>query len=182
MPGVQIIDTKIPEVKIIQPNVFGDERGFFLESWNRRTMLAAGMDLDFVQDNHSRSGAGVLRGIHYQLPSPQGKLVRSVRGAIWDVAVDLRQSSATFLEWVGVQIDDESHNQLWVPPGFGHGFVVLGEIADVAYKTTSYFQADCDRAIRYDDPAIGVTWPAMDFMVSEKDSAAPGVEDAVLYD
>jgi dTDP-4-dehydrorhamnose 3,5-epimerase len=144
-------------------------------------MLDAGMDIDFVQDNHSRSGAGVLRGIHYQLPNPQGKLIRSVRGAIWDVAVDLRRSSPTFLEWVGVQLDDESQNQLWIPPGFGHGFVVLGAIADVAYKTTTYFDADSDRAIRHDDPAIGVEWPAMDFIVSEKDSAAPAVADAALY-
>ncbi len=153
-----------------------------MESWNRRVFAESGLDIAFVQDNHSRSSRGVLRGIHYQSPNPQGKLVRAVRGAVWDVAVDLRRSSDTFLEWVGVLLDDETHKQLWIPAGFGHGFVVLSDIADVAYKATSFFEPTADRAVRYDDSAMAIDWPGSDFVISEKDATAPSIRDAPLFE
>lgn len=179
---MRITPTDLPEVLLIEPDVFGDNRGFFLETWNRRAFAELGFDEVFVQDNHSRSSKNVLRGIHYQLPNPQGKLVRAVRGAIWDVAVDLRASSPRFGRWVGVRLDDEHHQQLWVPAGFGHGFVVLSDVADVAYKTTTHYDRRADRAIRYDDPDIGIAWPGSYFTVSDKDQAAPPLKGALVYD
>ena len=179
---MELTETDLPDVVVLTPRVFADDRGFFLESWNRKTMSDLGLDLTFVQDNQSRSSVGVLRGLHYQLPKPQGKLVRVARGSIWDVAVDLRQSSATFLRWTGVVLDDVDHKQLWVPPGFGHGFVTLSEVADVAYKTTTAYDGSADRSIRFDDPAIGIDWPPMDFVISAKDQQAPVVADTVLFD
>lgn len=176
--------TDIPGVVILEPRVFEDERGFFFESYNDRAFAeATGLDPRFVQDNHSRSLRGVLRGLHYQVPPhAQGKLVRAVSGRIWDVAVDLRTSSPTFQQWVGVELDDESPRQLWIPPGFGHGFVVLSEFADVVYKTTDYYAPDCDRSLRWDDPEIGIEWPLDgEPVLSPKDAAAPGLREAEVF-
>jgi dTDP-4-dehydrorhamnose 3,5-epimerase len=156
---MKVTRTAIPEVLVLEPKVFGDARGFFLESYNERVFReAAGLDVSFVQDNHSRSGKGVLRGLHYQVRQPQGKLVRAVRGRVFDVAVDVRRSSPTFGRWVGAELSEDNHRQLWVPPGFAHGFVVLSESADFLYKTTDYYAPEHERCIAWDDPAIGVDW------------------------
>ena len=169
---------------LITPRVFGDDRGFFFESWNQRAFASA-LEADnqpmpaFVQDNHSRSSQGVLRGLHYQLPPhPQGKLVRCVLGEIFDVAVDLRRSSATFGQWVGATLSAANHQQLWVPAGFAHGFLTLSEHAEVLYKATDFWSRDCERAIRWDDPHLAISWPPLAAatatpLVSEKDSVAP---------
>lgn len=157
---MQVTPTAIPDVLIIEPKVFGDARGFFFESYNERAFAqASGLQLNFVQDNHSRSARGVLRGLHYQIQQPQGKLVRVVRGSVFDVAVDLRKSSPTFGKWVGVELSEDNHRQLWVPPGFGHGFVVTSESADFLYKTTDYYAPEHERCILWNDPAIGIRWP-----------------------
>jgi dTDP-4-dehydrorhamnose 3,5-epimerase len=158
---MKVTSTAIPDVLIIEPKVFGDARGFFYESFNQKAFNeATGQDGNFVQDNHSRSGKGVLRGLHYQIQQPQGKLVRVVRGSVFDVAVDIRKSSPTFGKWVGVDLTDENHRQLWVPPGFAHGFVVISESADFLYKTTDYYAPHYERCIAWDDSAIGIQWPA----------------------
>lgn len=152
--------TAIPDVLVIEPRVFGDARGFFFESFNKKAFAqATGLEIDFVQDNHSRSAKGVLRGLHYQIEQPQGKLVRVVRGAVFDVAVDLRKSSATFGRWVGVELSEENHRQMWVPPGFAHGFLTLTESADFLYKTTDYYAPRFERCIAWDDPLLAVAWP-----------------------
>ena len=152
--------TAIEGVLILEPKVFGDSRGFFMESYNRRTFAdVSGLDIDFVQDNHSRSARGVLRGLHYQLRQPQGKLVRVAAGAVFDVAVDIRRGSPTFGRWVGVELTAENQRQLWVPAGLAHGFVVLSESADFLYKTTDYYAPEHERCIAWDDPAIGIAWP-----------------------
>ena len=152
--------TAIEGVLILEPKVFGDTRGFFMESYNRRTFAdVSGLDIDFVQDNHSRSARGVLRGLHYQLRQPQGKLVRVAAGAVFDVAVDIRRGSPTFGRWVGVELTAENQRQLWVPAGLAHGFVVLSESADFLYKTTDYYAPEHERSIAWDDPAIGIAWP-----------------------
>ena len=157
---MQALPTALAGVFILEPTVFGDARGFFLESYNRRRFAAAtGVDLDFVQDNHSRSAKGVLRGLHYQLRQPQGKLVRVVQGAVFDVAVDIRAGSPSFGRWVGVELTAENQRQLWVPPGLAHGFVVLSDSADFLYKTTDYYAPEHERCIAWDDPAIGIDWP-----------------------
>jgi dTDP-4-dehydrorhamnose 3,5-epimerase len=157
---MKIIPTKIPDVFILEPKVFGDQRGFFLESYNQQTFQdITGIKATFVQDNHSRSGKNVLRGLHYQLKHPQGKLVRVVRGCVFDVAVDLRKSSSTFGQWVGAELSEENHRQFWVPAGFAHGFLVLSEQADFLYKTTDYYAPEYERCIRWDDPDIGIAWP-----------------------
>ena len=157
---MQVIPTAIPDVLIIEPKVFGDARGFFFESYNERAFKqAVGLQLNFVQDNHSRSAQGVLRGLHYQIRQPQGKLVRVVRGSVFDVAVDLRRSSPTFGRWVGVELSESNHRQLWVPPGFGHGFLVTSESADFLYKTTDYYAPEHERCIAWNDVAIGIAWP-----------------------
>jgi dTDP-4-dehydrorhamnose 3,5-epimerase len=165
---------------LITPQVFGDDRGFFYESWNQRRFdEAVGASACFVQDNHSRSSRGVLRGLHYQLPPhPQGKLVRCVAGEIFDVAVDLRRRSPTYGQWVGTMLSGENHQQLWLPAGFSHGFLTLSEQADVLYKTTDVWSRDCERAIRWDDPALAIAWPlealaGAEPQLSEKDAAAP---------
>jgi dTDP-4-dehydrorhamnose 3,5-epimerase len=175
-----MIDIRLLEldgVLEILPKRHGDTRGFFSETWNRRTLIEAGVDLDFVQDNHSRSSAaGTLRGLHFQTPPhAQAKLVRVVRGAILDVAVDIRKGSPTFGHWVGIELSDKKWNQVLVPVGFAHGFLTLEPDTEVAYKVTDYYAPHCDRAIRFDDPAIGVPWPAnvAPFQLSAKDSAAP---------
>lgn len=157
---MHVVPTAIPEVLIIEPKVFGDARGFFFESYNARAFAqATGLDLNFVQDNHSRSARGVLRGLHYQLKQAQGKLVRVVRGSVYDVAVDVRRSSPTFGRWVGVELSESNQRQLWVPAGFAHGFLVTSESADFLYKTTDYYAPEHERCIAWNDPAIGIEWP-----------------------
>lgn len=178
-----VLQTSLPGVLLIEPKVFGDDRGFFLESWNARAFADAGLDLAFVQDNHSRSARGVLRGLHYQLQNPQGKLVRVTAGAVFDVAVDLRRSSPHFGRWVGVELSEANKRMLWVPPGFGHGFVVLSETADFLYKCTQLYDGSDDRGVRWNDPAIGIDWPlnGMAPMLSAKDAAAPLLADAAVF-
>jgi dTDP-4-dehydrorhamnose 3,5-epimerase len=179
---VNVIETDLPGVLLLEPRVFGDARGFFLESWNRKTFADLGLDLDFVQDNHSRSARGVLRGIHYQLQQPQGKLVRVVSGAVFDVAVDLRRSSPHFGQWTGHELSAENQRMLWVPPGFGHGFLVLSETADFLYKSTALYAPEWDRGVRWDDPDIGVEWPmAVAPQLSGKDQVLPLLKDAEVY-
>lgn len=174
----------LPDVSIIDPTVHGDDRGFFFESWNRRQFSESlGIDPEFVQDNHSRSALGVLRGIHYQVaPHAQGKLVRCVRGRLWDVAVDLRGSSPTFARWYGLELSEFNKLQLWLPPGFGHGFVALTDGAELLYKTTDYYSSECDRSIRWDDPQIGIQWPIDEPpLLSEKDQRAPTLADSEVF-
>lgn len=155
-----ITPTAIPDVLVLAPNVFGDVRGFFYESFNARDFaLATGMNVTFVQDNHSKSTKGVLRGLHYQIQRPQGKLVRVVQGGVFDVAVDLRKSSPTFGKWIGEVLSAKNHKQLWIPPGFAHGFVVLTETAEFLYKTTDYWYPEHERSLLWNDPAVGVDWP-----------------------
>ncbi len=157
---MKVTPTAIPDVLIIEPKVFGDARGFFYESFNQKAFNeATGLSLNFVQDNHSRSAKGVLRGLHYQIQQPQGKLVRVVRGAVFDVAVDIRKSSATFGQGVGIELTEENQKQLWVPPGFAHGFLVTSDSADFLYKTTDYYAPEYERCIAWNDPALGIQWP-----------------------
>ena len=180
---MKVTRTEIPDVLIIEPQVFGDARGFFLESWNEEAFReATGVQLPFVQDNQSRSARGVLRGLHYQLEQPQGKLVRVVNGTVFDVAVDLRKSSETFGRWVGVELSAEGFQQLWIPPGFGHGFLVLSESADFLYKTTDYYAPKHERCIAWDDPDIGIQWPAgLSPQLSAKDAAGSRLRDAEVF-
>lgn len=175
-PNLKVTPTAIPGVLILEPRVFGDERGFFLESFNQKAFNeATGLDVHFVQDNHSRSAKGVLRGLHYQLPPhAQGKLVRVVRGSVFDVAVDIRRDSPTFGKWVGVELSEENHRQLWIPAGLAHGFLVTSESADFLYKATDYYAPAAERSIRWDDPRVGVTWPLDGCpILSPKDQDAP---------
>jgi dTDP-4-dehydrorhamnose 3,5-epimerase len=169
-----VTPTAIPDVLVLEPQVFGDARGFFFESFNQRDFAEkTGVDLPFVQDNHSKSAQGVLRGLHYQIQHPQGKLVRVVQGQVFDVAVDLRQSSVTYGQWVGVYLDAQKHQQLWVPPGFAHGFVVLSETAEFLYKTTDYWYPAHERSLRWDDPTVGIDWPMTGKpLLAAKDAAA----------
>ncbi|ANY61496.1 dTDP-4-dehydrorhamnose 3,5-epimerase [Comamonas aquatica] len=177
--------TRIPDVMVVEPKVFGDARGFFYESFNQAAFNAAtGTAFTFVQDNHSRSSQGVLRGLHYQLPPhAQGKLVRVVRGAVWDVAVDIRQGSSTFGQWVGQELTEDNHKQFWIPPGFAHGFVVLSESADFLYKTTNYYAPQSDRGIAWNDPDLDIAWPnlGMDFVLSDKDRQQPALRQAEVF-
>jgi dTDP-4-dehydrorhamnose 3,5-epimerase len=182
---MNVIQTRLPGVLILEPKVFGDARGFFSESWNERVFReATGVDPRFVQDNHSRSGRHVLRGLHYQLVKPQGKLVRVVSGEVFDVAVDMRRASPTFGQWAGALLNDANHRQMWVPPGFAHGFVVLSETADFLYKTTEYWYPEHDRGIAWNDPEIGIDWPLQGAtpLLAAKDAAAPRFADAQVYD
>ena len=181
---MKVINTEIPEVLIIEPKVFGDERGFFFESFNHRAWEeATGLKRDFVQDNHSRSVKGVLRGLHYQLPpAAQGKLVRCVSGEVFDVAVDLRTSSATFGKWVGVHLSAENKRQLWIPEGFAHGFLVLSDVAEFVYKTTDYYAPEYDRCIIWNDSNLNITWPTQDLPVlSDKDCQGKSFKEASLF-
>jgi dTDP-4-dehydrorhamnose 3,5-epimerase len=181
---MNVIDTSLPGVLIIEPKVFGDARGFFFESWNERAFAqATGVNPRFVQDNHSRSRRGVLRGLHYQLHKPQGKLVRAARGAIFDVAVDLRRSSPDFGRWFGVELSEENHRQLWVPPGFGHGFLVLSESADVLYKATDYYAPEHERSLLWSDPAVAIDWPleGVEPLLSVKDAAGLPLDQCEVY-
>ena len=171
----------IPEVVLIEPKVFGDARGFFFESYNQRAFNeATGTDFQFVQDNHSRSAKGVLRGLHYQLRQPQGKLVRVVQGAVFDVAVDIRKSSPTFGQWVGVELSADNHRQFWVPPGFAHGFLVLSESAEFLYKTTDYYAPQHERCIAWNDPQLAIAWPdiGMAPLLSAKDAKGMALSGA----
>ncbi len=179
---MKVIPTAIADVLIIEPRVFGDERGFFYESFNQKAFNeATGLALDFVQDNHSRSAKGVLRGLHYQIRQPQGKLVRVVRGAVFDVAVDIRKSSPTFGQWVGVDLTEHNHRQLWVPPGLAHGFMVTSESADFLYKTTDYYAPEHERCLLWNDPAIGIEWPLEgEPQLSAKDKLGKLLADAEL--
>jgi dTDP-4-dehydrorhamnose 3,5-epimerase len=154
-----VTPTKLPDVRLIEPKVFGDERGFFYESWNRRAMSEAGVDADFVQDNHSRSRRGVLRGLHYQIEHAQGKLVRVTVGEVFDVAVDLRRASPTFGGHVAITLSADNKRMLWVPPGFAHGFLVVSEVAEFLYKTTDYWYPEHERTLLWNDPALGIAWP-----------------------
>lgn len=156
---MDVISTRIPDVKLIKPKVFGDERGFFMETWNEQAFRKAGIDATFVQDNHSRSVKNTLRGLHYQIKQPQGKLVRVTRGEVFDVAVDLRTSSPTFGQWVGEVLSEENQHQLWIPPGFAHGFYVLSETADFQYKCTNFYAPEYERTIHWADEALAIKWP-----------------------
>lgn len=179
---MKVIETPLPGVLLLEPKIFGDARGFFLESWNRKNFADLGLTPDFVQDNHSRSAKGVLRGLHYQLNDPQGKLVRVVSGAVFDVAVDLRRSSPHFGQWVGYELSADNRRIMWIPPGFGHGFMVLSDSTDFLYKTTAYYAPQWDRGIRWDDPQIAVQWPLEAApTLSDKDQVLPFLEDAEVY-
>ncbi|WP_066337818.1 dTDP-4-dehydrorhamnose 3,5-epimerase [Azohydromonas lata] len=183
---MNVIKTALEGVLILEPKVFGDERGFFMESFNQRAFdEAVGHHVDFVQDNHSRSSRGVLRGLHFQLPPhAQGKLVRVTQGSVFDVAVDMRKSSPTFGRWVGVELTGTNHRQFWIPPGFAHGFVVTSDSADFLYKTTDYYAPQAEGALRWDDPTVGVQWPLQDLtpLLSPKDAQAPLLGQAPCFD
>lgn len=185
---MKVTPTAIPGVLVIEPKVFGDARGFFYESFNQQAFNeATGTNHQFVQDNHSRSAKGVLRGLHYQIQQPQGKLVRVARGAVFDVAVDIRKGSTAFGKWVGIELTEENHKQFWVPPGFAHGFLVLSESADFLYKTTDYYAPEFERCIAWNDPGIGIQWPLAQHGVaspqlSAKDSQAPLLQFCELPD
>jgi dTDP-4-dehydrorhamnose 3,5-epimerase len=167
------LQTKLDGVVLIEPEVYGDERGFLLESFSRAEYSELGVEVDFVQDNHSRSGANILRGIHFQTEPGQAKLVRCGRGRIWDVAVDLRRASPTYGQWEGYELDDVAHRQLFVPVGFGHGFCVLSDVADVLYKVSSYYDPETESGIAWDDPDVAVDWPISEPQLSERDRNAP---------
>jgi dTDP-4-dehydrorhamnose 3,5-epimerase len=178
-----VTPTAIPDVLILEPKVFGDSRGFFLESFNAQNFAkATGLNVQFVQDNHSRSAKGVLRGLHYQLQQAQGKLVRVTQGTVFDVAVDIRKSSTTFGKWVGCELSDNNHRQLWIPAGFAHGFVVTSESADFLYKTTDYYAPTHERCIPWDDPSIGIHWPEnITPLLSAKDKQGFCLAEAEIF-
>lgn len=181
---MKVVKCDIPDVLVFEPAVHGDHRGYFFETWRADIFAGAGVQHSFVQDNQSSSGQGVLRGLHYQIKQPQGKLVRVLSGRVFDVAVDLRRSSGTFGRWVGVELSGENRRLFWVPPGFGHGFYVLSEQAEFAYKCTDYYAPEHERIIRYDDPDIGIEWPliaGVETVLSEKDVAGVPISDADLY-
>jgi dTDP-4-dehydrorhamnose 3,5-epimerase len=182
---MRITPTSLPDVLLLEPKVFGDDRGFFLESFRQDAIDAAvGHPVHFVQDNHSRSARGVLRGLHYQLPPhAQGKLVRVTQGRVFDVAVDMRRSSATFGRWVGMELSGENHRQLWIPPGFAHGFLVLSDSVDFLYKTTAYYAPHSEASVCWDDSALAIDWPieGMTLSLSPKDAAAPSLDAAAAF-
>lgn len=180
---MRAVPTALAEVLLLEPKVHGDARGFFLEPYNKRTFReATGLDVDFVQDNHSRSRQGVLRGLHYQIRQPQGKLIRVLAGRIFDVAVDLRRSSASFGKSIGIKLDAESMHMLWIPPGFAHGFAVLSDSADILYKASDYYAPQHERTLRWNDPALAIQWPiAGEPTLSEKDRRGLALADAETY-
>lgn len=180
---MELIETAIEDVFIIEPTVHGDDRGFFMESWNARTFAKLGLDLDFVQDNHSRSSRGVLRGLHYQQPKPQGKLVRVVSGAVFDAVVDLRRSSPTFGKWVGVELSAANRRMFWVPPGMAHGFLCLEDGTDFLYKCTGYYDAASEHSLLWNDPEVGIEWPLeqIDPQLSAKDRDGKPLNEAVTF-
>lgn len=182
---MNVVDTAIPDVKIIEPRVFGDDRGFFMETWNSKAFAEAGLDLAFVQDNQSRSVRGVLRGLHYQARQPQGKLVRVTRGAVYDVAVDLRRSSPNFGRWVGVELSAVNKRMFWVPPGFAHGFLSLQDGTEFLYKCTDFYAPEHERSLLWSDPDIGIDWPLPDGeapSLSAKDAAGMPLAQADIYE
>jgi len=179
---MQLIRTRIPDVMILEPKVHGDHRGYFFETYRKEVFAQAGIKVEFVQDNHSKSANGVLRGMHYQLHQPQGKLVRCTQGEIFDVAVDLRRSSPTFGQWVGEVLSADNKHALWVPPGFAHGFYVMSETAEVAYKCTTYYAPEHERGLLWNDPALGIDWPDPENVVlSSKDTEASPLDTAETY-
>ena len=179
---MNVLPTPLAGVQVIEPKVFGDDRGFFYESWNARAFAAAGIPDTFVQDNHSRSARNVLRGLHYQIKQPQGKLVRVILGEVFDVAVDLRRSSSTFGKWVGVTLSSENKRMLWIPPGFAHGFLVTSDYAEVHYKATDYYAPEHERTLAWDDPTLKVDWPMVGQpKVSEKDANGVRLAEAETY-
>ena len=182
---MEFVPLRIADVVLVKPKVHGDSRGFFLESWQDRRFADAGLDLRFVQDNHSRSARWTLRGLHYQIRQPQGKLVRVGRGAVYDVAVDLRRGSPTFGQWAGTELSDANHHMLWVPPGFAHGFLALTEGVDFLYKCTDHYAPQFERSLRWNDAAIGIEWPlpgGIEPLLAAKDRDAPVLRDAECYD
>ncbi|MDD5175559.1 MAG: dTDP-4-dehydrorhamnose 3,5-epimerase [Sterolibacterium sp.] len=179
---MQVLVTAIPEVLAIEPNVFGDERGFFYESYNRRVMVQLGLDAEFVQDNHSRSLRNVLRGLHYQIQHPQGKLVRVIAGEVYDVAVDLRRSSPTYGRWVGHMLSAENKRMMWIPPGFAHGFYVTSESAEFLYKTTDYWYPEDERCLLWNDPNLAINWPLTgEPQLTARDNAGKSLAEAETY-
>lgn len=182
---MKIVDTKLADVKIVEPSVFGDDRGFFMETWSAAAFKAAGLEIEFFQDNHSRSSQGVLRGLHYQIKHPQGKLVRCTAGQVFDVAVDLRKSSSEFGQWVGVVLSAENKRQLWVPPGFAHGFYVMSASADFQYKCSDIYAPEFERSLLWNDPAVGVEWPlveGVDTQLAAKDQEGKPLSEADTFD
>ena len=180
---MKVLHTALPEVLILEPQAFGDTRGFFFESYNQRTLASLGIEHPFVQDNHSRSARSVLRGLHYQIMQPQGKLVRAVGGAVYDVAVDVRRRSATYGRWTGVELSAENKRMLWIPPGFAHGFLVLSDYADFLYKATDFYAPEYERTIAWNDPDIGIEWPLLgDPIMSTKDRAGMRLRDAEVFE
>ena len=181
---MEFVPTRLPEVVLIKPRVFGDERGFFLETWQEQRFAAGGIDAHFVQDNHSHSRRNALRGLHFQILQPQGKLVRVSSGAVFDVVVDMRRSSTRFGHWFGVELNSKNQYMLWVPPGFAHGYFTLSDSADVLYKCTDYYAPQHERAVRWSDPRLGVEWPLpldKEPILSPKDAVAPLLADAESY-
>jgi dTDP-4-dehydrorhamnose 3,5-epimerase len=180
---MNVIETAIPDLLILEPKVFGDDRGFFMESWNAATFRAAGLDLNFVQDNHSRSARGVLRGLHFQNPNPQGKLVRVVSGRAWDVAVDLRKSSPTFGKWAGIELSGQNKRMFWVPPGFAHGFVSLEDGTDFLYKCTAPYEPANEHSLMWNDPTVGIEWPleGIEPQLSGKDQAGKALAEIEAF-
>ncbi|MDX3901233.1 MAG: dTDP-4-dehydrorhamnose 3,5-epimerase [Sphingobium sp.] len=180
---MNIIETPIADLLVIEPKIFGDDRGFFLESWSEAIFREAGLDLSFVQDNHSRSARGVLRGIHFQNPDPQGKLVRVVSGRVWDVAVDLRRSSPTFGQWYGLELSEANKRMFWVPPGFGHGFVSLEDGTDFLYKCTAPYSPANEHSLLWNDSAVGIEWPleGLEPQLSAKDREAKGLDQIEAF-
>ena len=180
---MNVIATALPGVLILEPRVFGDQRGFFMETWNADGFAAAGLDLDFVQDNHSRSQKGVLRGLHFQNPGPQGKLVRVTSGAVFDVVVDLRASSPTFGQWVGTELSAANKRMFWVPEGFAHGFLTLEDDTDFLYKCTAPYAPQSEHTLAWNDPAVGIEWPlaGLDPIISEKDARGLSLSDAPVF-
>jgi dTDP-4-dehydrorhamnose 3,5-epimerase len=181
---MEFIPTSIPDVILVQPKVFGDSRGYFLETWQERVFEAAGLPVHFVQDNHSHSSQWILRGLHYQIHQPQGKLVRVTRGAVFDVAVDVRRSSPTFGAWTGVELSDTNHRMLWVPAGFAHGYLALTEQVDFLYKCTDFYEPRFERTVRWNDPQLAIEWPLPRDVVpllAARDAAAVGLSEAECY-
>lgn len=184
---MKLIPTAIPDVKILEPSLHGDHRGFFMETWRASDFAQIAPGLQFVQDNHSKSGRGILRGLHYQLQQPQGKLVRVIAGEIYDVAVDMRRASPSFGRWVGVLLSAANHRQLWVPPGFAHGFLVTSDSAEMVYKCTDYYAPEHEQSLLWNDPALGIDWPLSALamtqpVLSEKDSKGQRLQDAPVYE
>jgi dTDP-4-dehydrorhamnose 3,5-epimerase len=181
---MEFIPTRLPEVVLIKPKVFGDARGYFLESWQRQKFAAAGIDANFVQDNHSHSSQWILRGMHYQIHNTQGKLVRVSRGAVFDAVIDVRKRSPRFGQWAGVELNDTDHHMLWIPPGFAHGFLALTERVDFLYKCTDLYAPQHERTIRWDDPEVGIEWPipaGVQPQLAARDAQAGGIKDAEVF-